>query len=162
MIDTCTYVYPEGRPCRRIPKRGESLCPSHRPRRHAETKDELFERQMFAWGEHLQALPLDQLLETTRQSLARISPLIERRISRPYRAVYARAAMAAGVTAETLEAARARPATLPSSDPASTAHGRTTAPHKTVQERVPSIEELSALCDRLAIMFPPDSSQQNQ
>ena len=30
MLAECSYRYPDGRNCRRIPRRGESLCPDHR------------------------------------------------------------------------------------------------------------------------------------
>ena len=31
MVQECVHLYEDGRKCRRIPKRGQKLCPAHRP-----------------------------------------------------------------------------------------------------------------------------------
>jgi hypothetical protein len=165
MIGTCTYVYPTGRPCRRIPKRGETLCPSHQTRRRSATSDELFERQMTAWVDHLQAMSLEQLLAATQESLNGIAALLERKACRAHRAIFTRAAIAAAMAAETLEVTvlLTTPPRSPTSASASPSIAAPTALSPAqAQARAASIEELSALCNRLATTFPRDSSEQGQ
>ncbi|HEX4065352.1 MAG TPA: hypothetical protein VHZ09_04955 [Acidobacteriaceae bacterium] len=150
MIDTCAHVYPDGRLCRRIPKRGESLCPGHR-RRSAESGDEVLERQMEAWSDHLHALPIEQIFATAVESLNVIGPVIERRFPRKHRTAFIRAAISVAVAAEMLEAVLASPAMRQPTPVLSAAE---------IQAKAASLDELTALLDQLGRMFPPDTSEQ--
>ena len=149
MIDTCAHVYPDGRLCRRIPKRGESLCPGHR-RRSAGSGEELLKRQMEAWSDRLHALPIEQIFAAAVESLNVIGPVIERRFPRKHRAAFIRAAISVGVAAETLEAFLASPA-MRQPPPLSAAR---------IEAKIASLDELSALLDRCQRVFQPHTSEQ--
>ncbi len=114
MVEECVYFYPDGRKCRRIPKRGQKLCSTHRPqpRRRAplEENDDVI-RQLLAFADTLRALPLADLLYQTTGLLADIHVLIDRRSSRRHRIAFHRACAAVGIAADRLAelAQRSRP-----------------------------------------------------
>lgn len=108
MIAECTYLYPDGRHCRRLPRRGESLCRDHRrlvsaPRK-TEADDEAFSRQMFAAVDEICALPLDQMLNHLSDCLNGLHLFVEAKASSIERARYHRAVIAAGAAMDCVTA----------------------------------------------------------
>jgi hypothetical protein len=121
MVEECVHILPSGRKCRRIPKRGQKFCSSHRPgrrRRPPLHEDHAFRQQMFAFVERLQTLSLPDLLYETTGLLTDIHLLIDRRCSRPHRLAFSRACAAAGLAADGLFAlSRARSQAPPAQPP---------------------------------------------
>jgi hypothetical protein len=121
MVEECVHILPSGRKCRRIPKRGQKFCSSHRPgrrRRPPLHEDHAFRQQMFAFVERLQTLSLPDLLYETTGLLTDIHLLIDRRCSRPHRLAFSRACAAAGLAADGLFAlSRARSPAPPAPPP---------------------------------------------
>ncbi|HUB18307.1 MAG TPA: hypothetical protein VL990_06710 [Acidobacteriaceae bacterium] len=118
MVEECIHVFPDGRKCRRIPKRGHRFCPAHRPHRgRTPLENEAFHREMFAFCDRLQALSLPALLAETNGALADIQGVIERYASRRHRLAFTRATiavtMACDRVAETAQSLRQRPAAPP-------------------------------------------------
>ena len=114
MVEECVYLYPEGRKCRRIPKRGQKLCSTHRPqprRRAPLEENEDVIRQLLAFADTLRALPTADLLYETTGLLADIHVLIDRRSSRRHRIAFHRACAAVSIAADRLAefAQRSRP-----------------------------------------------------
>jgi hypothetical protein len=114
MVEECVYLYLDGRKCRRIPKRGQNLCSTHRPlpRRRApleESEDVM--RRLLAFADTLRAMPIADLLYETSGLLADIHVLIDRRSSRRHRIAFHRACAAVVIAADRLEeiAQRSRP-----------------------------------------------------
>jgi hypothetical protein len=71
MVQECAHLYENGRKCRRIPKRGQPLCPAHRsPRRRRSPleENEAFMEEIFAFAERLKAMALDDLLLRHRRN----------------------------------------------------------------------------------------------
>lgn len=102
MIAECTYLYPDGRHCRRLPRRGESLCHDHRrlvargPAHTATDRDEeAFNQQMREAAEEILAMPLPAKLEHLRDCLNALHGFIEAKASSEERSDYTRATMAA-------------------------------------------------------------------
>jgi hypothetical protein len=103
MVQECAHLYENGRKCRRIPKRGQQLCPAHRsPRRRRSPLEEndAFMDEIFTFVTRLKAMPLDDLFYATGEMLANIHVLIDRRSSRRNRMDYCRATAAISVTAD--------------------------------------------------------------
>jgi hypothetical protein len=103
MVQECAHLYENGRKCRRIPKRGQPLCPAHRsPRRRRSPleENEAFMEEIFAFAGRLKAMAIDDLLYATGEMLANIHVLIDRRSSRRDRMDYCRATSAITVTAD--------------------------------------------------------------
>lgn len=96
MAPECTYIYPDGRKCRRIPRRGEVLCRDHRRLVSARppSDEEAFNQQMTLVCEQLSALHLDQVLEDLSESLNVIYPFVESLASSVERTAYTRATIA--------------------------------------------------------------------
>ena len=104
MVPECTYLYPDGRRCRRIPKRGERLCRDHkRARRLTHTEDVAFSRHVEAYADRLIGLPLDVLAGEVGLALADMRPIIESRFGRTYRLLFSRAEIAVAALAEELK-----------------------------------------------------------
>ena len=161
-VQECAHLYPDGRHCRRLPKRGHRLCHGHQhPRRLPGREDAAFHQQMFAWVDRLHALPLDDLLHILAGCLSDLTPILERKASRRHRLVFTRATIAITQTQELVDAARiARRAqsaarSLPPGSPA--------APPRIISDEIAAqlrsaqtltSEELMALCDRLESTLP--------
>jgi hypothetical protein len=106
MFEECAYLYDDGRKCRRIPKRGQKLCPAHRSRARRRLpleENEAFRTQLSAFVDRLEAMPLQDLLYATTEVLADIHALVDRRSSRRDRIAFSRATAALGVSADRLE-----------------------------------------------------------
>lgn len=97
MVAECSFLYPDGRNCRRIPRRGETLCRDHRrrpavrPRTH--TEDEDFRQQQSQAALEIARLRLDQMLEHAKHSLFALEPFIEAHAPAAERACFSRLAM---------------------------------------------------------------------
>ncbi len=111
MVNDCAYIYEEtGRRCRRIPRRGESLCLAHTSLRpQPGDEDAAFNRLMSAWAERLHNIPLDHLLEALQTSLEGIHEIIQSKSSRRHRMAFGRAVIAVGIANERLVDALAAP-----------------------------------------------------
>lgn len=113
-VQECEYLYPSGRTCRRIPKRGERLCRDHkRARRQPSSEDAAFYRNLQAWTEHLERLTVDQMAVEVLYALGELYPVLHSRLSRAHRLIFSRALLAIAELTErtTLERlARDRPA----------------------------------------------------
>ncbi len=170
-VQECAHIYPNGRTCRRLPKRGEKLClghQTHRRRRPGE-EDELFEKQMNGWVEQLDALPLEQMLAVLQASLAGISELIDRKSSRAHRLAFARAGASVGVAHNKLDEmltgyrthaiTRAVPQRATQSAPPP-ALDFEFAPGATAEDKLPAIDRIEALCGKLLSTLPPDDDPQ--
>lgn len=110
MVQECVHILADGRKCRRIPKRGQKLCPIHRPHRRRPTpwqQDQEFGRQTLAFLDKLQALNFEDLIETTGVALSDILEIVFRRSCRRDRLAFARAAHAVSVTLDRVYAIRA-------------------------------------------------------
>jgi hypothetical protein len=99
MVEECVHVNEKGHKCRRIPKRGQKLCPAHRARRRqrgALEENPAFFQEMDVFMNRLKAMNLEDLLYATTGALGDIHALIDRRSSRRDRAAYMRATVAVG------------------------------------------------------------------
>ena len=111
MVHECNHRYPDGRRCRRIPKRGEPLCRDHkRSRRQPHTEDPAFIRQMEAYADRLITLPLDVLAAEVQFALAAMHPILDSRFSRTWRLLFNRAEIAVAALAEELQIRQRPPA----------------------------------------------------
>jgi len=120
MLAECAFLYPDGRKCRRLPRRGERLCRDHRSLTSARPKDdeETFDREMTQATLEIIAMPLDQMLDHLQQSLIEIDWLIESRASTAERYAYTRATIAVTAAIDcVLEHPRVLAAVLPSLPP---------------------------------------------
>lgn len=108
MVHECQYVYETGRKCRRIPKRGEDLCPGHRPNpRRSHHSDPGFARRLLGYADQLRLLSLEDLCCTLQDDLARIQPIVDRKSSRAAYEPFARAFVAVTVAINQLGTLRA-------------------------------------------------------
>jgi hypothetical protein len=117
MVAECTFTYESGRKCRRLPRRGETLCRDHR--RHAAASrqpieanaadEEAADREWKEVFATLDSLPLDQLLKDLGDTLLRLGPLVTAHASRHEIALFNRATCAFSLT---LECAQAAPSAL--------------------------------------------------
>ena len=113
-VNECAYLYPEGRRCRRIPKRGERLCRDHkRARRQTHTEDAAFTRQMEAYADRLMTLPLSRLAAEAAFALSAMSPILESRFRRTHRLLFCRAELAIAALVDGLESRQSPPRPLP-------------------------------------------------
>lgn len=106
MFEECVHILADGRKCRRIPKRGQKLCPAHSapPRRRTPLEEnDAFQRDMASFLDHLNPLPLPELLNQTVGLLAEIHLLIDRHASRRDRLAFARATAAVGIAGDRIE-----------------------------------------------------------
>jgi hypothetical protein len=128
MVQECAHTFPDGRKCRRIPKRGQPLCPAHqsRPRRAFLEENEAFHREIDVFIHRLDAMPLPELLDETAGLLAGIQRLVDRRSSRRDRLAFVRTNTAVCAAGERLEEALratpryASPLSAPPTQPPST------------------------------------------
>ena len=89
MLQECQYAYPDGRTCRRIPKRGERLCRDHKnARRLPSSEDAAFYRRLEAYDQRLRHLSPDQLAQELQLALVRLYPVVHGRLSRAHRLVF--------------------------------------------------------------------------
>lgn len=103
MVNECAYLYETGRRCRRLPRRGESLCRAHKsPRPQPGEEDAAFQSLMALWIERLHQIPLDHLLEALQSSLEGIHEIIQSKSSRRHRMDFGRALIAVCVANERL------------------------------------------------------------
>jgi len=108
MVHECQFVYETGRKCRRIPKRGEDLCPGHRPNPNRSHHDNPgFALRLLGYADQLRLLSLEALCCTLQDDLARIQPIVDRKSSRAVYEPFARAFVAVTVAIEQLEFLRA-------------------------------------------------------
>ncbi|HKR28495.1 MAG TPA: hypothetical protein VJS11_13620 [Acidobacteriaceae bacterium] len=95
MLAECSYRYPDGRNCRRIPRRGESLCPDHRRqaavRHRTEAAERAFQQQANQAADEIIRLPLNRLLDHAQECLMDIEPFIEANASPARRVRFMRA-----------------------------------------------------------------------
>ena len=96
MVPECAFVYPSGHHCRRIPRRGQTLCHGHlRARRLPVPPDkDAYNREISAYCDRLRALPLLGVLDKLQDSILALEPLIDRKYSRSFGAHYDRASVA--------------------------------------------------------------------
>lgn len=107
MVHECEHFYETGRKCRRITKRGEALCPGHRPDpRRSAHDDPAFTRQLAAFADQLREEDSLGLFCSLQDALTAIQPLIERKSSRSAYAPFARAVIVVAVAVERLIASR--------------------------------------------------------
>jgi hypothetical protein len=167
VVEECTHIYANGRKCRRIPKRGQALCPAHRPsrrrRRRFLQEDPAFDQQMSSWVDRLRAAELDIVLRQTQAALGELLPIIHRRLSRRDRAAYSRAAIAVTVAIDRLDEAEAglRPPAPAARPAALQSHPRP--PHATATVEAArssqlSPEQLDALCNQMLSILEPNAS----
>ncbi len=168
MVEECVHLFPDGRKCRRIPKRGQKLCPAHRsqPHRRAPLEEkEAFYKEMVAFIAHLEAMETADLLYATTGFLADIHALVDRCSSRRHRIAFHRATASVGIAVDRLtELARglhqgpsARP--MPPPQPFVPATSRPLSPEARARlERAEAIldsdrdltdQELRDLCDQM-------------
>jgi hypothetical protein len=101
MVHECQHIYETGRKCRRIPKRGEDLCPGHRPHAKRSFHDEPdFVHRLTGFVEQLRSLSLTETLGILQDALSDIQPTVERKSSRATYEPFARAAAAVGIALE--------------------------------------------------------------
>lgn len=101
MVHECEHFYETGRKCRRITKRGEALCPGHRPNPRRSLHDEpAFMREVAVLAEHLRAAGDDDLFLALQDALAAILPAIERKASRAGYLPFARASVVVCIAVE--------------------------------------------------------------
>ncbi|MGB6159341.1 MAG: hypothetical protein WA891_05350 [Acidobacteriaceae bacterium] len=166
MVDECTYMYANGRKCRRIPKRGQSLCPAHRPSRRPRgflEENDAFNQQMSAWVEQLRAMELTTFLSQTQAALCDLQPLIDRRLSRRDRAAYSRATIAVTVAIDRLDEAEVAlrapsPAASRTASPGHPLTPHTAAAVEAVRSAQLSPQQLDALCNQMLSILEPNAS----
>lgn len=108
MVHECEYIYETGRKCRRIPRRGESLCPGHRPHAKRSVHDEPdFQRQIAAFIAQLRAADTLSLVCSLQDALTAIQPIIERKSSRATYVPFARATVVVAIAIERFSATAA-------------------------------------------------------
>jgi hypothetical protein len=101
MVHECQHIYETGRKCRRIPKRGEDLCPGHRPHGKPSFHDQPdFVHRLTGFVEQLRSLSLPETLAILQDALSDIQPIIERKSSRATYEPFARASAAVGIALE--------------------------------------------------------------
>lgn len=109
MVHECEHFYETGRKCHRITKRGEALCPGHRPNPHRSVHDEpAFMREVAVLAEHLRAAGDEDLFCALQDALAAIQPTLERRISRANYLPFARASVVVCIAVERIISNRER------------------------------------------------------
>jgi hypothetical protein len=106
MAPECTFVSPDGRKCRRIPRLGEPLCRHHLRLAAARSpeSEEQFDQLMDEAAGHIAALPLDKVLDHLAACLASLNPLVQSRASAGERENYTRATIAASTAIDCLGA----------------------------------------------------------
>ena len=105
MVHECEYIYETGRKCRRIPKRGESLCPGHRPQHKRSVHDEPdFQRQIAVFIDQLRSADTLSLVCCLQDAMRTIQPIIERKSSRATYLPFARAAVVVAIAVERFSA----------------------------------------------------------
>jgi len=81
MLAECAFLYPDGRNCRRIPRRGETLCPDHRRqaavRVRTRTEEQAFHLEQDKAADEIIRLPLDQMLDHAQECLTALESWIE-------------------------------------------------------------------------------------
>lgn len=81
MLAECAFLYPDGRNCRRIPRRGETLCPDHRRqaavRVRSRSEQQTFDQEQNKAADEIIRLPLDQMLDHAQECLIALEPWIE-------------------------------------------------------------------------------------
>jgi len=166
MVEECTHICANGRKCRRIPKRGQALCPAHRPsrrRRRLHEEDPDFDRQMTSWVERLRAAELDIVLRQTQATLGDLQPIIDRRLSRRDRAAYTRAAIAVTVAIDRLDEAEVglptpTPLASPSASPGRPLSPNAAATVEAVRPAQLSPQQLDDLCNQMLSILEPNAS----
>ncbi|HET7346677.1 MAG TPA: hypothetical protein VFJ10_05070 [Acidobacteriaceae bacterium] len=81
MLAECAFLYPDGRNCRRIPRRGDTLCPDHRRqaaiRVRTTTEEQAFHLEQNKAADEIIRQPLDQMLDHAQECLMALEPWIE-------------------------------------------------------------------------------------
>jgi hypothetical protein len=163
MVEECIHVNEAGHKCRRIPKRGQKLCPAHRKngrQRRLLEEDDAFLLQMFAYVDQLKAMNLEDLLYATGGALADIHSLIDRRSSRRDRAAFTRATVAVTSAsdrlAENMAAFRAHSHTVSPAQPATPFALPPSAKPAAASKLSPT--QIDALCDKVLSILEPNAS----
>ena len=102
LVPTCSYLYPHGHRCGRIPAKGESLCRDHRRQPLMPTEclppsscdEDLFSQQMFAYSDSLRNRELSAILDSAQNDLNALEPILDRPLPLPLRSAYTRATIA--------------------------------------------------------------------
>ena len=102
MVAECNFIYESGHKCRRIPRRGETLCPGHKVDARRFDDQAAAERQLTGYIHYLNTMPLKELLPATLQALAQIQPIVNRKSSRFHRAAFDRGRHALAITFDRL------------------------------------------------------------
>jgi len=166
MVEECSHICANGRKCRRIPKRGQALCPAHRPSRRQRRpleEDSAFNQQMSSWVDRLQAMELATFLSQTQAALSDLQPIIDRRLSRRDRAAYTRASIAVTVAIDRLAEAEVGlrpPAPLAgqTASPGRPLTPRAAATVEAVRSAQLSPEQLDDLCNQMLSILEPNAS----
>jgi hypothetical protein len=166
MVEECTHICANGRKCRRIPKRGQALCPAHRPSRRrlrSLEEDAAFGQQMSSWVERLRAMELVTFLSQTQAALSDLQPIINRRLSRRDRAAYTRATIAVTVAIDRLDETEPglrapSPAAGQTASPGHPLTPRAAATVEAVRSGQLSPEQLDALCNQMLSILEPNAS----
>jgi hypothetical protein len=166
MVEECNHICATGQKCRRIPKRGQALCPAHRParrRRRFLEEDAAFDQQMSSWVDRLRAMELATFLSQTQAALCGLQPIIDRRLSRRDRAVYTRATIAVTVAIDRLVEIELGPRTPAPSPSLAASPGRPLPPRaaatvEAVRSAQLSPEQLDTLCNQMLSILEPNAS----
>ena len=166
MVEECTHICANGRKCRRIPKRGQALCPAHRPSRRrlrSLEEDAAFDQQMSSWVERLRAMELVTFLSQTQAALSDLQPIINRRLSRRDRAAYTRATIAVTVAIDRLDETEPglrapSPAFSQTASPGHPLTPRAAATVEAVRSAQLSPEQLDDLCNQMLSILEPNAS----
>jgi hypothetical protein len=104
-LPQCAQTLKNGLRCRRIPKHGQSLCPSHSTphRRRPFEENEAFQRHISRFSDHLRFMPLDDLLRDACAMLQAVHPLIDLRSRRRDRLTFSRASATVNIAATRLQ-----------------------------------------------------------
>ena len=95
MVHECSYRYPDGRNCRRIPRRGQTLCLDHRRqaavRRRQQAQEQAFQQQGDQAADEIIRLPLNHLLHHAQECLMDVEAFIDFNATRAQRVRFMRA-----------------------------------------------------------------------
>jgi|HubBroStandDraft_1064217.scaffolds.fasta_scaffold588242_1 hypothetical protein len=93
MVPTCSHVYPTGKTCGRIPRRGETLCRDHRRVAPAESGGDriAFEEEMYRESDRVALLSFEEALCAAQEHLVALHSFMERRSTPRLHAHYTKA-----------------------------------------------------------------------
>jgi hypothetical protein len=84
MVQTCSHLYPSGKTCGRIPRRGESLCHDHRRLSTADPRadQEAFDQDIYREIDRLALLSLDKVIGEAQEHLRPVEMFVEKKAPR--------------------------------------------------------------------------------